>query len=331
MSVKFDKILGAIREADITTITTSSTPMFQQVGNDAQVVQSSAGFTFTAGLGATAQVTLSGAYSGTDITFKTDTDGANNSGTTLKIIRDVTNGTDTGEYLRAETSNATNVASFKRNQFAFGQGALASGGSSFAALSGSTASGDFSVAMGKSCGASGYSSCGFSSEGKASGPYAATFGYQAKGYAGGISHAIGNFSEIGDSQHTLNQVMGATADATPKVLTYIDWGAGYNKQILPASSTWTFVAKIACYNTTDNLAAGWNIRGVIRRNAANSTVIIGTNITEAWQEGAMSVTDCTVTADDTNEAIQITVTGIASKSMRWHGSIETSEVSFGTP
>jgi hypothetical protein len=37
------------------------------------------------------------------------------------------------------------------------------------------------------------------------------------------------------------------------------------------------------------------------------------------------------TDDDANEALQIRVTGLASKTIRWHAVVDTSEVSAGTP
>lgn len=73
--------------------------MLTQATNDLQIVQDAAGDTFTAGLGATGQVTLGGAYSGRDVAFSMDTDAAANSGTNVSIFRDVTNGTDTGNFL----------------------------------------------------------------------------------------------------------------------------------------------------------------------------------------------------------------------------------------
>ena len=37
------------------------------------------------------------------------------------------------------------------------------------------------------------------------------------------------------------------------------------------------------------------------------------------------------TADDTNEALQINVTGLASTNIRWVAVVDISQVSYGTP
>jgi hypothetical protein len=142
--------------------------------------------------------------------------------------------------------------------------------------------------------------------------------------------ASGKFAQVGDAQFSRYNVRNATSDATPAIL-YLD-GAGATLRVtMVAKSSWHFTAKVAAYNDTDALAGAWEIRGCIRRDGANGTAIVGTNTTETYTEGGMSACVVTVTADDTNEALQVNVTGIAAKSIRWHAAILTSEVSFGTP
>jgi hypothetical protein len=101
--------------------------------------------------------------------------------------------------------------------------------------------------------------------------------------------------------------------------------------ILTAETTWTFDIKLSAYNDTDNTTAWWIIRGGIRRNAANSTTLIGSLIEERDYEGTMSGTSVAVTADDTNEALKIAVTGLASKNIRWVAVVDVAQVSWGTP
>jgi hypothetical protein len=98
---------------------------------------------------------------------------------------------------------------------------------------------------------------------------------------------------------------------------------------IPVETTWIFTIKLSAYNDTDNLRAGYNIRGCIGHNAASSTSIIGSNIVESWVEGAMSGCAATATADDTNKALQINVTGLASKNIRWVAVVDISQVSYG--
>jgi hypothetical protein len=121
---------------------------------------------------------------------------------------------------------------------------------------------------------------------------------------------------VTSSRLTLNGAIGVTAQ---ELLT------------LPAETTWTFEIKLSAYNDTDNVAAGWIYRGVIRRNAANSTTLVGSLIEESWKETAMNSASASVVADDTNEALEIRVTGLTSKNIRWVAVVDISQVSYGTP
>jgi hypothetical protein len=101
--------------------------------------------------------------------------------------------------------------------------------------------------------------------------------------------------------------------------------------ILPAKTSWTFEIKLSAYNDTDSAAAGWIFRGVIRRNGSNGTALVGSLIEENWKDTAMNSTSASVVADDTNEALQIRVTGLTSKNIRWVAVVDISQVSYGTP
>jgi hypothetical protein len=100
---------------------------------------------------------------------------------------------------------------------------------------------------------------------------------------------------------------------------------------LPAETTWTFEIKLSAYNDTDNVAAGWIYRGVIRRNAANSTTLVGSLIEEIWKETAMNSASASVVANDTDETLEIRAVGIVGKDIRWVAVVDISQVSYGTP
>ena len=154
-------------------------------------------------------------------------------------------------------------------------------------------------------------------------------GHQAKATRyGEISHSAGQFGNQGDAQHTILIARNSTINASGTVL-FLDGSS--SRLTIPAETTWIFTTKLSAYNDTDNLRAGYNIRGCIGRNAASGTSIIGSNIVESWSEGAMSGCVATATADDTNEALQINVTGLASKNIRWVAVVDISQVSYGTP
>ena len=148
-----------------------------------------------------------------------------------------------------------------------------------------------------------------------------------------LSHAAGQFGNKGDAKHTILIARNVTTNATATILT-LDGAvaSATNRLVIPAETTWVFDIKLSAYNDTNNLGSGWNIRGCIRRNAANGTAILGTNSTTTWTDGGvMNSLVVSVTADDTNEALQINVTGLASTNIRWVAVVDISQVSYGTP
>jgi hypothetical protein len=148
-----------------------------------------------------------------------------------------------------------------------------------------------------------------------------------------IAHSAGGFGGVkGTAQHSLFIARIATNSTTSTALT-LDGSpvVSANSITISAETTWTFNVKISAYNDTDNLGAGWNINGCIRRNAANGTALLGSNTVDSWNEGAMSGCSATVIADDTNEALRINVTGLTSKNIRWVAVVDVSQVSYGTP
>jgi hypothetical protein len=165
----------------------------------------------------------------------------------------------------------------------------------------------------------------------ASGSYSTLGGgiYAKASRYGEVAHAAGRFAANGDAQHSTFVARKNTTDATANVELFLD-GVD-DRMILTAETTWTFDIKLSAYNDTDNTTAWWIIRGGIRRNAANSTTLIGSLIEERDYEGTMSGTSAAVTADDTNESLKIAVTGLASKNIRWVAVVDVAQVSWGTP
>jgi hypothetical protein len=159
-------------------------------------------------------------------------------------------------------------------------------------------------------------------------------GFRAKATRHGeLSHAAGFFNAVGDAQHTILVARRLTSDDTESALTLTGLAPdpATNLLIIPARTTWTFTIQISAYNNNDNTAAGWNIRGCIRRNANNVTTMVGSNIVESWSESTMSNCVVSVIEDNTNEALQINVTGLTGKNIRWVATVDISQVSYGAP
>ena len=167
-------------------------------------------------------------------------------------------------------------------------------------------------------------------------------GVAAKAFRHGeISHAANSFANPGDSQHMILIGRKVTTNATPIIMLLnggslsitgdgVDITDPNIQMIVPSQTSWNFSIKINAYNSTDNQAAWWNIRGGIRRNASNGTSLIGTLITENGSESSLSSASVSVGANDTKEALEIIVTGVTGKTIRWVAVVDINQVSFGT-
>jgi hypothetical protein len=146
---------------------------------------------------------------------------------------------------------------------------------------------------------------------------------------GELSHAAGRFENNGDAQHTILIARRNTSNATANQILYLD-GSSIGI-IIPAKTTWTFEVKLSAYNDTDSAGAGWIFRGAIRRDGSNGTAMAGSVIEENWKDAAMSSASANLVANDSGESLDITVTGLASKNIRWVAVVDISQVSYGTP
>ena len=146
-----------------------------------------------------------------------------------------------------------------------------------------------------------------------------------KGATSAIQTQINNLSSI--VYYNLSRT---TTDATANTVLTTDGNAPsgvVNLVSLSASSVWMFTVNIAAYNTTDNAMGAFQIRGAISRNNSNVTAIIGSVIKEYFLDTNMTNVSANVVADDTNETLQVNVTGIVSKTIKWTASVAVEEIS----
>lgn len=207
--------------------------------------------------------------------------------------------------LGGRSNNASGVSS----SIAGGYANLASGNNSFVAAGVfNVASGQYSIILG--------------------GAYVSTRGITGAIAAGGNSPID---ASLGVSQRTQFILGRQTADATPTILATDSFGAGTTNQIvLPNNSAFYFKGFVVANVTAAGDTKGWFVEGVIKRGAsAASTVLVGTaTVTSNYADAGASTWAVTATADTTNGALAITVTGAAATTIRWVANVETTEVTF---
>lgn len=143
---------------------------------------------------------------------------------------------------------------------------------------------------------------------------------------GSTTFANGKFATAGDAQHGTYILRNVTTSATVTEL-FLDGASATQRMILPNNSVFTFSILIAA-RRTDAVGGGasYRIEGGIRKDAtAASTTFIGTPSRSILGETNVPW-DATVAVDTTNGALKVSVTGEASKTIRWVAVVNTCEV-----
>jgi hypothetical protein len=136
---------------------------------------------------------------------------------------------------------------------------------------------------------------------------------------------------LGVTQSALLLLGRQTTDATATVLASNNSAASTTNQVtLPTNSAYFFKGSCIAGVTGAGNTKAWEFRGAIKRGAnAAATSIVGSVIKDVIASDAGASTwDITITADTTNGAIAVTVTGAASTTIRWVCKIETTEMTY---
>lgn len=143
---------------------------------------------------------------------------------------------------------------------------------------------------------------------------------------GATVNANGKFATAGDAQAGWYVLRNITSSATPTEL-FLNGTAATQRLVIPNNSVVTFSILIAARRTdATGGGASYRIEGGIRKDAAAaSTTFIGTPSRSILGETNVSW-DVTVSADATNGALRIMVTGEAAKTIRWVATVHTCEV-----
>jgi hypothetical protein len=264
--------------------------------------------------------------------------------------------------LQTTRSAATQVAS-GANSFVAGIGNTASGTNSFVVGKNNVASGDEgSIAIGQLCTAAGYTqiaigygctansaysngtiamgfgtsaSCGpEQSAAIALGSYNsatnnATFAigtYATATRYGMFARAAGRFAALGDAQFVQLVMRIKTTDATATTL-MLD---GATTRLTITSGKIMFADILISGIKSDGSAAACYKRKVAIKNVGGTTSLVGTVETMGTDIEDNASTDIAITADDTNDALQINVTGIAAETWRWVAVVEGLEIAYGS-
>jgi hypothetical protein len=190
-----------------------------------------------------------------------------------------------------------------------------------------TASGLFSTAIGRSCTASTSNANSFGIFCISSGNSSTSLGFRSVSDRYGMfSEASDQFATTGDAQRARFVLRRATTDATPTAL-FLDGSAA--RLTIPVNKAMGFTIQVVGSYQGMSENAYFVRKGLIVNDNSTTTIVglVETLGTDQKSLGAVG-TDVTVTADDTNEALIITVTGVAAQNWRWVASVDAVEVLY---
>jgi hypothetical protein len=169
--------------------------------------------------------------------------------------------------------------------------------------------------------------------------YGTAIGYGTRTNGNRYSIALGYYSSTSrcgetsiNIDGTLNQNNNAiqvrwSKETTNNVSTeMLCGGVAAKRCTIRASSVLSFELQVVARDNTANEVARYSFEGLIKRDGSNNTVL-------SWSSGGAdyeddAAWDCTISADDTNEALIITVTGDASNTTQWAAVLDGVETHF---
>jgi len=220
----------------------------------------------------------------------------------------------------------TNTASGIGSATIGGTSLVASGNYAVAINSTNTASGSDSFALGSGCTASGSTSIASGTGSIASAPDSIANGVWASAYLRSMrAETSRRFSVTGDAQSVWHTIMNKTTTNSAVEL-FIGGSAISQRLTIPSGKVLSATVNIVGVKS-DGTAVARYLRQVTIKNVAGTTSLVGSVITLGTDEAAG--TSVSITADDTNDALKIEVTGITSETWRWVATIEGAEVAYG--
>jgi len=144
---------------------------------------------------------------------------------------------------------------------------------------------------------------------------------------GKLAYSAGRFAADGDAQGGTFILRSDTTDATAEAMTTNNSTAAADNQIVAASDTCiTFHGTVVAMQNGAQAHAGWEIKGMLVNDGGTTTLALG-NVSDMAATNASSWA-VALSADNTNNALKIQVTGEASHNIRWVANVQTSEVTY---
>ncbi len=259
--------------------------------------------------------------------------GLNSSGATTWYIQDNGNAALGGGALTGNGLISVGVTGSATGSEAIsiGYGCVSSNTSSVAMGTAATASGLASVAIGHTVTASASLTFASGYESSATGALSIAMGYQAlASRPNQYAHGGGQFAAKGDNQTVEFPLSIKTTNNTPTTLMLDGAVPGTSRLTIPSGKLLSGILTVQGIKS-DGTAMAMYVRQVSIKNVGGTTSLNGPAIPTAIgldiEDNAL--TDITITADDTNDALQVNVTGITGETWRWNATFQGVEIAYG--
>ncbi len=229
-------------------------------------------------------------------------------------------------------SIGTGAEATTTNSIAIGKNAdsKASSGNCIAIGDATSAAGQNSMALGSNTTVSasgiGGVALGYLAEIVSASPYGIALGAYSKTSRYGELSISGDHATANKNPFGIVQWKGQTTDGNAAEI-YLH-GVSSNRCTIVANSAIRFTLNIIAKQSATANVASWFVEGIILRDGSNNTTCVldtGSPVAKATN-GTVSGWTVAVTADDTNEALKIAVTGATSTTINWHVTAELTEV-----
>jgi len=144
---------------------------------------------------------------------------------------------------------------------------------------------------------------------------------------GEYSFGAGRFSSNGDAQYVRLLPRVLTTNATPTEI-LLNGTASTSRLTITSGKLFAFTARISGIKSDGTAAAHYVRKGTIK-NVAGTTTLVGSIETIGTDVEDNAATDVAITANNTTDALQIDVTGIAAETWRWVAVVEGVEIGYG--
>jgi trimeric autotransporter adhesin len=218
------------------------------------------------------------------------------------------------EAVTDHTAGKVAMTDMVSNADAFGNTAVATAGGSIARGTGTLASGPNSDAGGSYTAATADSAISRGRSSLASLP--SQFAFSSGPFLG-----MPEGTELGSSQGSILSGRTSTSSATPRRLKIND----FTDFAVRADRTLGFTVRVTARKTADGTVGARFVRSGLIANNAGTTALIGAVTTVGTDVNASGLA-VAVTADDADDALAITVTGLASTTIKWTAVVEWEEV-----